>query len=246
MATVLASNAILYKPKDIISGDFYFCDEVNDQVFFGTVDCTGHGVPGAMVSIVASHSLNKTIRELGLTEPSEILEKLNTEIPEKLHMGDSDILDGMDMALCKLDRKKNKLYFSGAYQNCWVFNTHENMLNRELSIAHTLADSSDKGMIIELKGNRKGIGMASGKSSFFQIEMDVKKGDKILLSTDGFQDQFGGKKDKKFGVKQMRSIVEKNIDRGPHAILDKLTEALQDWQGNQEQVDDICLMLVEI
>lgn len=246
LSAILTNHAVLYKPKDIISGDFYFCDEVNESIYFGTVDCTGHGVPGAMVSIVASHAINKVIRELGMTEPGEILNRLNVDIPEKLHLDESDIMDGMDMSLCKIDKKKSTLCFAGAYQNCWVFNTGNSLQNRIMEHEHIVADITEKGTLVELKGNRQGIGMSLAKTSFYQIQLPIESGDKIILSTDGFQDQFGGSKNKKFTVRQMRKIVSAHIDEGPNVVMDRLTTALQKWQGNQEQVDDICVMIVEV
>jgi serine phosphatase RsbU (regulator of sigma subunit) len=243
---LLPKHALLYKPKDIISGDFYICEELKDNIFFGTVDCTGHGVPGAMVSIVASNSFSKTIHELGIMEPGSILNELNIDVPRKLDSKNQDVVDGMDMALCKLDKNRKVLSFSGAYQNCWVFNTKEEMIGRNLPQEGAVMHESADGMLLELKGTRRGIGMSSGKDKFDQFDLEYRVGDKVLLSTDGFQDQFGGIQNKKFKVKQMRDIVMDNMQSGPNEIMTALRKALGEWQGEEEQIDDICLLIVEL
>lgn len=243
---LLPKHALLYKPKDIISGDFYICEEVNDNLFFGTVDCTGHGVPGAMVSIVASNSFSKMIHELNLREPAEILDQLDVDVPMKLESKNQEVVDGMDMALCRLNPSRNKLSFAGAYQNCWIFNSESNMAGRDVADERIERYDVDGGTLLEIKGNRKGIGMLKGSDKFDQFDINVQPGDKILVSTDGFQDQFGGPGNKKFKVKQMRDIVMANMNQKPNQIMDALTKAMADWQGDQEQIDDICVFIVEL
>lgn len=243
---LLPHHALFYKPKDIISGDFYICEEVNNNIFFGTVDCTGHGVPGAMVSIVASNSFSKMIHEMNLVAPGKILDELAVDVPHKLDSQNHDVQDGMDMAICRIDKNQSNLSFAGAYQNCWLFNTKESILGRNIADKNIVMHDCDKGILLELKGNRRGIGMGSGKENFHQIDVPLVKGDKIMLSTDGFQDQFGGVNNKKFKVKQMRDLVLANMDLGPNQILSQLTTELQEWQGKEEQVDDICVMIVEL
>ncbi len=243
---LIPKHAILYKPKDIISGDFYICEDVGDNIYFGTVDCTGHGVPGAMVSIIASNSFSKMIHELNLVEPGDILNGLDLDVRRKLETEKEESSDGMDMSVCRLNRDLGELAFSGAFQNCWLFNSKDELKDRSIPETNTVKYESDSNMLIEFKGIRKGIGMSSDQTKFDQVKINVKPGDKILLSTDGFQDQFGGPHNKKFKVSQMREIVLNNADLPPNQLVDTLSNSLKNWQKNEEQVDDICVFIVEV
>ena len=241
---LLHNYGVWYKPKDIISGDFYICDGTNDGVYFGTVDCTGHGVPGAMVSLVASSHFNKMLHELKLKEPGQILNQLNREVPDALAVENEVINDGMDMSLCFVDNDRKQLKFSGAYQNCWILNRTEKIIGREVQGSSAIHDGG-QWSIIELKGERQGIGKTTSKKEFTTLEAKLEKGDKILMSTDGYQDQFGGPNNKKFKVKEMRRIVLENGDKSPQELIDLLIKAMRDWQAGYDQVDDICVMIVE-
>lgn len=240
----LPNNALLYLPKDIVSGDFYICDKIGNEVFFGVADCTGHGVPGAMVSLVASSVLNKCLHELKLTNTNKILDHLNIEVPTVLASDNEDIHDGMDIALCKLNTETLELQFSGAYLNCWIFNETSTFLNR---IPENINYIGKNGLnIVEIKGNRRGIGKSNITSEFNEVKIQLRKGDKIMLSSDGFEDQFGGPKNKKFKLNQMRNLVFKFGNQSVDTLLQEFTTSFQVWKGNNEQVDDVCLMIVEI
>lgn len=242
---LLTNYAVLYKPKDIISGDFYVCDETRNGVYFGTVDCTGHGVPGAMVSLVASSHFNKMLHELNLDTPGEILNQLNKEVPEALAVENEVINDGMDMALCFLNKEKTQLKYSGAYQNCWVLNEKSKNTNRVVTGNFAIHEGSDFS-IIELKGERQGIGKTTNKIDFTTQTLELVKGDKIFLSTDGYQDQFGGPNNKKFKVKEMRNLILSKGADSPQKMIDTLSSAITNWQGDFDQIDDICIMVVEV
>ena len=242
---LLLNYDILYKPKDIISGDFYVCDETKDGIYFGTVDCTGHGVPGAMVSLVASSHFNKMLHELNLNSPGDILNQLNKEIPDALAVENEEINDGMDMALCYLNKERTTLQFSGAHQNCWILN--EKGINKERELSEGVeVHELDKYSILELSGERQGIGKTTNSIDFTTQTIKLIKGDKILLSTDGYQDQFGGEKNKKFKVKEMRKLILNNGHNSPQELVKTLSSALITWQGQYDQIDDICIMVVEI
>lgn len=242
---LLQNYAILYKPKDIISGDFYVCDSTDDGVYFGTIDCTGHGVPGAMVSLVVSSHFNKMLHELNLNSPGAILNQLNKEVPDALALENEVINDGMDMALCLINKERTELKFSGAYQNCWVLNERKvndnRMLNGPTEI-HELGDYS----IIEIKGERQGIGKTTNEVIFTTKSIKLFKGDKIALSTDGYQDQFGGEGNKKFKVKEMRNLILQNGSKSPEELIESLSTTLTKWQGEHEQIDDICILIIEV
>jgi tetratricopeptide (TPR) repeat protein len=236
---------LIYKPKDIISGDFYICEEMKDRVYFSIIDCTGHGVPGAMVSVVAYSAFNKAVYEMNISDPKEILEQLNVDIPRALsHEG--GVQDGMDMALCCYEREKGILTFSGANQNCWIYNPEEKVSERARADEKIRIYQKAGVELLVAKGSRKGIGASNARDKFTSMKFDVKPGDRVLLSTDGFQDQFGGPGNKKFMVKQLRDIVLENGHLKTKNLKDVLTLRLSEWQGDLQQIDDICLMIAEL
>jgi serine phosphatase RsbU (regulator of sigma subunit)/tetratricopeptide (TPR) repeat protein len=245
LTKLLMNYSVLYKPKDIISGDFYICDETSNGIYFGTVDCTGHGVPGAMVSIVASSHFNKMIHELNLVNPDVILNELNRVVPDALAVENEVINDGMDMALCYIDKARKHLKFSGAHQNCWVLNRKSANEGRTVN-GESVVHEGHEFSIIELRGERQGIGKSTSKINFTSQSIELLKGDTILMSTDGYQDQFGGASNKKFKIKEMRNLVLKNGGQSPQGLIDCLSEAIADWQGDYEQVDDICILVVQV
>lgn len=245
MEEVLKNYALLFRPKDIISGDFYVCDEVHGYRFFGTVDCTGHGVPGAMVSIVASTHFNKALNEYCLSNPAEILTRLNDEIPEALHSSKDTINDGMDMALCAYDPISMHMNFAGAYQDCWIVNRTELMVDRLSVVKGVEYFSIGAYTLLEIKGDRQGIGKSTSKYAFSHHQIQMKEGDIVVLASDGYQDQFGGPNDKKFKVRELRNLILKESDGTPHSIINSLDFSLNNWMGKNEQIDDICVLVVQ-
>lgn len=244
--SLLPDHAILFKPKDIISGDFYVCDNSGEHVFFGTVDCTGHGVPGAMVSLVASSHINKTIHEYDLKDPGAILTRLNEEIPDALNSSDESINDGMDMAMCALNLGAMRMNFAGAYQNCWVLSSKDSLKKRMPHDSNaTLHEANDFGLL-ELKGERRGIGKSSINDPFETQTLELAKGDVILLASDGYQDQFGGPRNKKFKVKSLRDLVLSQAGASPDQIINTLDTTLKDWMEKTDQVDDVCVFVVRV
>lgn len=244
---LLPDHSILFKPKDIISGDFYVCDSAADRVFFGTVDCTGHGVPGAMVSLVASTHINKTIHEYELTDPGEILTRLNKEIPLTLNASDEAINDGMDMAMCALDLGSMKMDYAGAFQNCWILSSKDSLKKRYTPELNANLYEAKDFAILELKGERRGIGRSDFKQGPFSTQsVELAKGDVILLSSDGYQDQFGGPLNKKFKVTELRQLVLSLAGSSPEQIVNTLDVTLKDWMETTDQVDDICVFVVRV
>jgi serine phosphatase RsbU (regulator of sigma subunit)/tetratricopeptide (TPR) repeat protein len=219
----------IYKPKDIISGDFYFIENTSEYTYFAVVDCTGHGVPGALLSVFAQNTLKKIISTKKLL-PNEVLSEVCREFKANLGGNRNDfdsINDGMDIALACLDKSKNKLYFSGA-KNPLIL-----MRDEELH---------------ELKADRWGI---SGRNeeeqlNFTNHEVEIKKGDKIYLFSDGFIDQFGGPKGKKFKYKQLQELLQeasKLILTEQKKYIENIFES---WKGGLEQLDDVTLICVSL
>lgn len=216
---------VLYKPKDIVSGDFYWSVEKNGKYLFSAVDCTGHGVPGAFVSIVGSNSLNRCVNEFNLIRPAEILNKLRELVIEAFEQeGSSNVKDGMDIALCSIDFETGTLEYAGA--------------NNALYIVR-------KGQILETKADKQPIGAFEHLRPFTNHEIKLEKGDRIYVFSDGYVDQFGGPKGKKFKSKAFKKVLSEVYDmpmREQKKILDK---TIKEWQGNLEQIDDICVFGVK-
>jgi tetratricopeptide (TPR) repeat protein len=233
---LLPDSFILYKPKDIVSGDFYFVGSPADQkkgkqVIFGVADCTGHGVPGAFLTL-----LGKTFIQLGLTDASvnscaEALNFLNRGVSEILNKRSEDkrlVRDGMDIALCSLNYETMSLGFSGAKNNAYVFRDGE---------------------IIELKADKHAIGELNELDElplYADKDMKVEKGDVVYLFSDGFVDQFGGTEGKKFKSKNLKERLKAMKDVPMDEQKRVMEKIFDDWKGSNEQVDDVCLMGIRI
>ncbi len=224
---------VIFIPRDIVSGDFYWIERNKDKIFIAAVDCTGHGVPGAFMSFLGYNHLNQAVREERLTKPSEILNSLNEAVRDSLHQRniDNDVNDGMDIALCSIDTERRILGFSGANNPLYYFTGPE-----------------EKKELFVIKGDSKAIGGAQseGQTSFHNHEIGLLQGDSFYIFSDGLTDQFGGPFGKKFKSRQLRDILVK-IQQEPMAVQkDILMKSFMDWKGDLEQVDDICLIGVRV
>ena len=225
---LLPDSFILYKPKDIVSGDFYWVTEWGNKILFAAVDCTGHGVPGAFMSIVGQNILNQSVNEYGLSKPNLLLNSLNKGVSRTLGADDENIIrDGMDLALCTLDKKNMQLEFAGAFNPLWILRNNE---------------------IIEIKGNKFPIGsfMDDAIQNFDNHEMKLEKGDLLYIFTDGYADQFGGPKGKKFKDKNVKKLLLEISNESMDRQKEILETTMEDWKGELEQIDDILIMGVKI
>lgn len=225
MNQVLGNHFVLFLPKDIVSGDFYWTFEINENdKLFAVIDCTGHGVPGGFMSIVAYNAINRAVKEFGLRSPEAILDKVNELIEENFSQNDKEeIRDGMDIALCRIQGKK--LSFSGANNPLWIIRNNEH---------------------IEIKADKQPIGFFEYRKPFTLHEFNLESRDLVYVFSDGFADQFGGPAGKKFKYAQLRdkllSLVNHEMNEQWKALLD----AHRDWKGALEQIDDICVVGVKI
>jgi len=228
----LKESFILYKPKDIVAGDFYWMDTVlgvGDQkeqtILFAAADCTGHGVPGAMVSVVCHNALNNAVREFKITEPAAILDKVNAMVTEQFSAGEYGVKDGMDIALVSLNTKTRQATYAGANNPLYHIS---------------------KGELHQIKADKQPIGAFAEAKSFSNRSIKLKKGDTIYLSTDGFSDQFGGPKGKKFKYEPFRELLISVQGRSMEDQRQVLDESFEDWRGELEQVDDVCVIGVRV
>jgi len=231
---------VIFKPKDVVSGDFYWLDKTKDASYFAIADCTGHGVPGALVSVVCSNAFDQAVKEHGLTQPGEILDKTRALVIDTFSRSGMNIKDGMDTALLKLE--KNKLTFSGANHNVLVMRSEDDF-DPNIQHKHTVKDGK---VIIELKGDRQPIGLTSQMTSFNEVEFDLLEGDAIYLTTDGFIDQFGGQNGKKLKLKNLLEMLFQNYGQSMAIQKENLSKSFDDWKGDIEQIDDVCLIGLKV
>jgi len=219
----LPNSFILYKPKDIVAGDFYWVEPTDHAILFAAADCTGHGVPGAMVSVICNSALNRSVREKGYTEPGEILNSTRNLVISEFEKSEEDVQDGMDIALCSLNGLQ--LQYAGANNPLWIVR---------------------KGEIIEIKADKQPIGKYTDSKPFNTHLIDLQKGDTFYVFSDGFVDQFGGDKGKKFKPSSFRKLLL-SIQQQP---LDKqkelLDQAFEHWRKDLEQIDDVCVIGVRV
>jgi len=222
---------LLFRPKDIVSGDFYWLAEIEDEdnnlTFISSVDCTGHGVAGALMSMIGESLLNQIVYEHGIYSSDEILDNLNIGIQEILNQNENNMHHGMDASILVIDKNKNTVSFSGAKQNLVYTNN---------------------GKIDTIKGDRLSIGgFVDQERKYQKHEITIKeKGSKFYMFSDGYQDQFGGPKTKKFGVSQLLEAIENNVDQPMSKQKEALEKIIDDWKGEEEQTDDIMVMGIQL
>ena len=215
----LNDSFILYKPKDIVAGDFYWMEQKEGIVLFAAADCTGHGVPGALVSVICNNALNRCVREYGLTDPGSILNKTREIVIQEFDKSEDEVKDGMDISLCAINC--NELKWAGANNPIWILRSGE---------------------FIEIKANKQPIGKYAELHDFTTHTMELKAGDVIYISTDGFQDQFGGENGKKFKANNFKKLVASIQDQSMEQQKQAIDLAFETWKGVLEQVDDVCVI----
>lgn len=228
MAEYMPEHFILFLPKDVVSGDFYWSAQVGHQVIFVVADCTGHGVPGSLMSMLGISFLNKIVLERKHTDPGKILNILREEVITTLKQKGSseEQMDGMDIAFCAFDREKLSLKYAGAYNPLYIIK---------------------QGSLQIVPADRMSISYPYGDAGSFQTHtLSLQPGDQLYLFSDGFADQFGGPKRKKFKYKQFRelllSLSEKSLEKQKKLLHDQFIS----WKGNEEQYDDVAILGVRI
>ena len=224
---------IFYKPKDIVSGDFYwqYNDEQNERLIVATADCTGHGVPGAFMSIIGKQGLDQSVIQNNKFSPAEILHDLNNHLSKFLQKElNKHITDGMDISVYCIDysnRSDKKLTYSGALNSIYIV--------RETNL-------------IELKADRIALGydFSLGATPFTDEEFSLETNDCIYSYTDGYQDQFGGPLGKKLKKIQLKKTILENHLQPMNQQLDSFHQLIDEWTGDLEQVDDMCIIGVRV
>jgi len=218
---------IYYKPKDVVSGDFPWYYDRGDDIYIAAVDCTGHGVPGAMLSFIGYFLLEEIAGHTEVLQPSIILDRLNIGVKKTLRQDKIGIeaRDGMDIALCKINLKKMEVDFAGAYRPLYVVS---------------------EGKLIEYKGNRKPIGgiYHNNSGNFTNHSMKIRKGDSIFIFTDGMPDQFGGEmpEEDQYSIERIQRIIQNNQHLPMPVMAVKFDGDFEKWKGNTMQYDDVLMI----
>lgn len=245
----LGESFILYKPKDIVAGDFYWLESFSSVsskggetpfpseragdgvILFAAADCTGHGVPGAMISVVCNNALDRSVREYGLTNPGEILNKTREIVIAEFEKSEDEVKDGMDIALCSLSTFNSssgayrELKYAGANNPLWIIRNNE---------------------IIETKADKQPIGKFEELLPYTTHTFELQKDDSIYIFSDGFVDQFGGEKGKKFKAQAFRELLLSIQDKTMEEQQISITKAFENWKGSLEQLDDVCVIGVRV
>ena len=219
---------ILFKPKDIVSGDFYWALNHDNKFIVMTADCTGHGVPGAMMSMMGINFLNEIVNEKHISSPASILNHLRTDIIKTLNPEGSleETKDGMDCCLCSFDFNEMKLRYSNANNSLYIIRNQE---------------------LINSQVNKMPVGAGHNASILFnEFEFNLQKNDVVITFTDGYADQFGGPKGKKYKYKQLESLLIQNAHLPLCDMKLKLQEDFDRWKGDLEQIDDVCIVGIKI
>lgn len=221
---IFKNGFALYKPKHIVSGDFYWMHKADDLLFIALMDCTGHGVPGALLTMLAHNAINKAVVEKELTDPAMILDSMNTDIKNALKQKEyGAVQDSMETAVVCLNETSGKLLYAGA----------------------------NMGMQLVSEGSSSFIDPAKCSVGSVQVnvvelpkthELYLKKGDVVYLYSDGFPDQFGGPKGKKFKYLQLEKLLAKNAHLPMHQQMEMLNQHFIDWKGKLEQIDDVSVL----
>jgi len=221
----LVNSFILYKPKDIVSGDFYWMETVDNTVYFAACDCTGHGVPGALVSMVCHNALNRTVREFRISQPAAILNKVNELVVDNFAKSESQVRDGMDISLCAYNPKTQILQWAGANNPLWL------IINGEF---------------FETKADKQSIGNNEDFHPFSNHEFGLQAGNKIYIFSDGYADQFGANGEKKVTKKRFSELILSFQDKSMQEQGLALDEFISNHKKDTPQTDDILVMGIKI
>jgi serine phosphatase RsbU (regulator of sigma subunit) len=227
ISAALPSSFVLFKPKDIVSGDFYWMNEVGGRVLIAAIDCTGHGVPGAMVSVVGANGLNRCVKEFNLRQPAEVLDKLTELVKETFESGEDKVKDGMDGAFCSIDLKKRTVEYAGANNPLWIIRKEAEEVE-------------------EIKANKQPIGDFEYQKPFTNHSIQLSEGDAFYIFSDGYVDQFGGPKGKKFKYKTLKKLLFEIRDKSMNEQKDILDQTFKEWKMDLEQLDDVCVIGVRM
>lgn len=219
---------VLYLPKDVVSGDFYWYTKRGSKIFVAAIDCTGHGVPGALMSVMGNSLFKDIVEKQGIESPELILQQLDDGVNQLMQKQEDydGLSDGMDVSLAVINLEENVLEFAGAMRPLWIIRANE---------------------LTELKGSRFPIGYFHGVEKTFEKQVvQLEKGDSLYLFSDGYADQFGGEKNKKFNKRKMKELLLSIVNMTGKEQEGFMEYALKNWRQEVDQTDDVLVMGVKI
>lgn len=259
--SLLPESYVLYLPKDVVSGDFYFVEKNENKVVFSAVDCTGHGIPGAMMSVVGFNYLDAAVKT-GITNPAEVLHYLDKGVNDMLRQtgGESGVNDGMDLALCSLQRNESGaiVEYAGAYNSLYIISKKSMIqdsttyMDKEERVIHEPLHEVNGYNLFEIKADKFPIGVnTDGIADFYtNHKIELEKGDQVILFSDGYADQFGGpeveKGGKKYKYKTLRLFLLEIATLSASEQRLALENEFHRWRGELEQVDDVLVFGVRV
>jgi serine phosphatase RsbU (regulator of sigma subunit) len=243
---VIPEYFVIFKPRDIVSGDFYWIKEVNSSVVIVAADCTGHGVPGAFMSMLGITLLAEQLGKEKIDKPGEILGQLRAKVKQMLVQEGSiqEQKDGMDMAIAVINKEKRELQFAGAYNPLYLVRNKDLKSGTEIGTEESV--EGDNSLLFELKGDRQPIGIHWEEKKFTNKVVSLKEGDTVYVFSDGYVDQYGGVHRKKFKTQKFKdlllSVQAESMDKQKQV----LEETFENWRGDIEQIDDVCVIGVRV
>lgn len=243
--SIRADSFVLFIPKDKVSGDFFWLEEKDDLQYFIAADCTGHGVPGAFISMIGTILLNEVHNSKNIQRPDLILNELRRLVILTLTNSEGEIMkDGMDIAIGVLDKKTNVLLFSGANNPVWIVSKDDFKLANNVELYPNI--SSGELNLFEVKGDKMPIGLFDTQNLYQLNTIQMAKGDSFYLFSDGYADQFGGPRGKKYKYKPFKELLLGFDSKSGTEKKEILLSDHIDWKGDLEQVDDVCVIGVKI
>jgi len=241
---------VFFKPRDVVSGDFFWAhhDTEKNISVWATADCTGHGVPGAFMSVLGIGFLNEIVIEGKEKRPDKVLEELRKKIINALikSEGDEQQKDGMDISICVLDRNTNKLEYAGANNSILVLKNLDHLTDSHMSDAKTMIHEANKKAIIEIKADKQPVGAHAELRPFNASSINLDEGDVVISFTDGYPDQFGGEKGKKLKYRPFKQMFLENNFESLSYLKDHIEFSFENWKGELDQIDDVCIVAVKV
>ena len=247
---IFSDHFVIYKPKELVSGDLYWMKIIDGATYFAVIDCTGHGMPGALLSILGQNALTRSVTEFGISDPAAILGKTDELLREALVKEGGEVLkDTMDIMLCKVDSEKKVLTYAAANNGVYVVRAANKRdifteLNQE-AFAHRVTHPENTYKLIELKGEKQSLGGA-GLQPLTEKTFNLIEGDTLYLYTDGFADQFGGDRGKKMKYTRFKQLLLFNQDKPMKEQGEILESTFDEWKGDLEQIDDVCIIGIKL
>ena len=238
----------IFKPKDIISGDFYWVREIDGFKVVIVADCTGHGVPGALMSMLGVTLINEQFRTYGFKEPHVILWHLRNKVKELLVQEGSinDQMDGMDMAIAIIDQERKELQFAGANRPLYLFRKKDEEQEQEAALIPYASLENEAYAFYEIKGDKQPIGVNWEEKDFTSHVIDLQENDAFYIFSDGFVDQYGGEKRKKFKTRRFKKLLLSIQSESMKNQKIELEQTFDNWRGSLEQIDDVCVFGVRV